>query len=178
MVGVTAVSPIVSASTQVSPAFWLNVAHGVIRDYCGWHVAPVITETLELDGGGGTTLLLPSKRVREIKSVINDGRDVTGQVKFSRRAGVLTLGSGWSCDVGSITITLEHGFRAEEVPAVAGLIVTLTQRAASGGGNVVQQGIGPASVRRGTGRDGGVLGAPLLESEKETLAPYRLNWGP
>lgn len=175
--GVT-IPDIVSSSTQVNPAFWLKAAQGAIRRACGWHVAPVITETLTLDGRGGKSLLLPSKRVASIASVVNDGQDVTEQVKFSRRAGVLTLASGWSCDVGSIEVTLTHGYKSEDVPEVAALIVTLTKRAATGGGAIAQQGIGPASVRYATGRDGGALGVPLLESEHAVLEPYKLNWGP
>lgn len=173
-----AIPDIVTASTQVDPAFWLKAAQGAIRRACGWHVAPVITETLTLDGRGGSSLLLPSKRVVSIASVTNDGEDVTEQVRFSRRAGVLTLASGWSCDVGAIEINLTHGFPPDEVPDVQALIVTLTKRAATGGGAIAQQGIGPASVRYATGRDGGALGVPLLESEHAVLEPYKLNWGP
>lgn len=171
-----AIDPIVSAQTQVNPQFWLNAANQAIRTECGWHVAPIITEELVLDGAGGKNLLVPSLRIREVVIARSDGRDVTDQVKFSRRAGVLTLASGWSCDVGSIELTIRHGFEAEEVPNIAALIVTLTKRAASSGA-FVQQSIGPASAKVATGRDGAALGVPLLESERETLAPYRLNWG-
>jgi len=171
-----AIEPIVKAETQVNPAFWLNAANGAIRDHCGWHVAPIITETLVLDGSGGTRLLLPSQRIRNITSALNDGRDVTADVKFSRRSGVITLASGWSCDVGAVEITLQHGFNIEEVPAVAALIVKLTKRAAASS-NVVQQSIGPAAQKVAVGRDGGAVSLPLLESEKAILAPYALNWG-
>lgn len=171
-----AIDPIVSAQTQVNPQFWLNAANQAIRTECGWHVAPIITEELVLDGAGGKNLLVPSLRIREVVIARSDGRDVTDQVKFSRRAGVLTLASGWSCDIGSIELTIRHGFEAEEVPNIAALIVTLTKRAASSGA-FVQQSIGPASAKVATGRDGAALGVPLLESERETLAPYRLNWG-
>src|SRR5699024_12271535 len=37
-----------------------------IRDYCGWHVAPVEEETLALDGTGTDTLLLPSRLVVDV----------------------------------------------------------------------------------------------------------------
>lgn len=172
-----AIDPIVSAATQVDPAFWLAAANQAIRTECGWHVAPIITEQLVLDGTGGTALLVPSKRVREVLSAKSDGVDVTDQMKFSRRSGVLTLASGWSCDVGSIDLEIEHGYDADEVPDVAALIVTLTKRAAAGGA-IVQQAVGSASMRLATGRDGAALGVPLLESEKATLAAYKLNWGP
>lgn len=169
---------IVTAATQVDSAFWLAAAHGAIRGYCRWHVAPVITETLVLDGHGGRSLLIPSQRVEEIERVLNDGVDVTGQVKHSRRAGVLTLPGGWSTDVSGIEVTLRHGFPVDSVPAVAGLIVALTKRAAQSGGVVASQGVGPANVRYITGADGSVPGVPLFENEQATLAPYRLTWGP
>lgn len=172
-----AIEPIVSAATQVNPAFWLNAANQAIRTECGWHVAPIITEDLVLDGTGGTVLLVPSKRVRDIVSAKNNGVDVTDQVKFSRRAGVLTLASGWSCDVGSIELTIEHGYALDEVSDVAGLIVALTKRAAAGGA-IVQQAVGSASARLATGRDGLPASLPLFESEKDILAPHKLNWGP
>ncbi|QAB18787.1 hypothetical protein Leucomu_13490 [Leucobacter muris] len=172
-----AIDDIIPATTQVNPAFWMKAAQGAIRRECGWHVAPIIDETLELDGMGGTTLLIPSLRVREIQQVVSDGVDVTERVKHSRTAGVLTLASGWSRDVGAITVKLKHGFAADEVPEVAALIVTLTKRAAAGG-IVVQQAIGGASQRLATGKDGAALGVPLLESERATLAPYVLTWGP
>lgn len=167
---------IVDANTTVDAAFYMNAANQAIRTECGWHVAPVITETLVLDGGGGPGLLLPSQRVRTIDLVKNDGDDVTADVKFSRRTGVATLASGWSCDVGSIEITLTHGYELTEVADIAALIVTLTKRAAASSA-FIQQSVGSASVRLGTARDGAALGVPLLESEKTLLAPYRLNWG-
>ena len=171
-----AIEDIVTGQTQVDPAFWLRAANQAIRTECGWHVAPIITEDLVLDGTGGTSLLVPSLRIREITSATSDGRDVTAEVKFSRRAGVLNLASGWSCDVGAIELTISHGFAADEVPDVAALIVTLTKRAAQST-VIVQQSIGPASAKIATGRDGAALGVPLMETEKALLAPYKLNWG-
>lgn len=171
-----AIEGIVTAATQVDPAFWLNAANQAIRTECGWHVAPIINEELVLDGTGGRSLLVPSQRIRQVISATSDGRDVTSEVKFSRRAGVLTLASGWSCEVGSIELNIEHGYAVDEVPDIAALIVTLTKRA-SASGHIVAQSIGPASVKVATSREGAALGVPLLESEKATLAPYKLNWG-
>jgi hypothetical protein len=171
--------PIVTGQTQVDPAFWLNAANAAVRRECGWHVAPVITETLTLDGRGGTRLLLPSQRIAALAAVTNDGEDVISRVRFSRRAGILTLASGWSEDVGSIEVTLTHGHPIEEVPDVAALIVALTKRAAAAGVSAVaQQGIGSASVRYAIGADGAPLSLPLLASEKAALAPFVLNWEP
>lgn len=171
------IDPIVGGEAQVDPGFWLAAANQAIRAECGWHVTPSIAETFVLDGPGGTTLLVPSLRITQITRAVNDGVDVTDQVRFSRRAGVVTLASGWSSEVGAIELDIIHGFDVAEVAEVAGLVVALTKRAAASGA-VVQQSIGSASARLATGRDGAVLGVPLLESERAVLAPYRLTWGP
>lgn len=169
---------IVTGQTQVDPAFWLRAANAAVRRECGWHVAPVITETLTLDGRGGTRLLLPSLRVHAVIRVLNDGEDVTARVRYSRRAGILTLPTGWSTDVGSIEVTLEHGHPIEDVPDIAALIITLTKRAAASGATIAQQNLGPAGVRYALGTDGAPLSLPLLASEKATLAPYTLAGEP
>ena len=46
-------------SVSVTP---IQAAEGAVRRYCGWHIAPVATETLVLDGTG-TRLALPSHLV-------------------------------------------------------------------------------------------------------------------
>lgn len=173
--GVT--DPIVQLDDERGQQFWLDAAHGAVRGHCGWHVAPIITETLTLDGSGGSALLLPSQRVWNIVRALNDGLDVTSRVKFSRRSGVLTLPGGWTSDVGSVEIEITHGYSPDEVPEVVGLIATLQERASAGSPAVAQQNIGPAGVRYVTTSDGGRASVPLLQSEKDTLAPYVLRWG-
>ncbi|MCB8043641.1 hypothetical protein JM654_03880 [Microbacterium oxydans] len=121
---------------------------------------------------------LPSLRVHAVIRVLNDGEDVTARVRYSRRAGILTLPTRWSTDVGSIEVTLEHGHPIEDVPDVAALIVTLTKRAAASGATIAQQNLGPAGVRYALGTDGAPLSLPLLASEKATLGPYALAGEP
>lgn len=162
------IEPIVSTVDVVDRAFWLNAANQAVRSECGWHVAPVITETLTLDGNGGSVLLLPSKRVKTLISVINDGVDVTAQVDHSR-AGILELASGWTSRLGKVIISLEHGYEFVDVPDVAGVVAALAARSSVIPAGIAAQNIGPAGVKYGT--------APMLESEKAALAPYKLNWG-
>ena len=148
--------------------FWLDAANASVRDFCGWHVAPVITQTLRIDGSGSRTLLLPSQRVVRVVRCLNDGVDITDQIHVSERNGILERSSGlWSARLGGVQLVLEHGHVS--VPGVAGVIAALAARGASMPAGVVQQSVGPASVRYGT--------IPLLAEEKTTLEPYRLTWG-
>ena len=92
------------------------IAGEQIRAACGWHVAPLVTETLRLDVDSPTlTLVLPSKRVTAISAV----RDMTGAAPVAitgfawSRNGLLTLSGGrWPCGLGAIEVDLTHGYDA------------------------------------------------------------------
>lgn len=172
----TAMTPIVGASTQVNAQFWLNAANAAVRRECGWHVAPLITETLTMDGSGGRTLLLPSKRIKRVVTAMSDGVDVTDRVHVSQRAGMVEIEGYWSRRLGGVSITLEHGYDIDEVPDVAALILNLAKRAGSGQSPIASQSVNGASVSYLTA-GGAPLSVPLLQIEKDMLRPYVLNWG-
>lgn len=164
----TSIPPIVGTGPR-SPQFWLDAAQGAVRRFCGWHVAPVITETIRLDGTGQRTLLIPSGRILEVTEATSDGRDVLARVDVSGK-GMLELRDGglWSSRLGGISITLRHGYEITEVPDVAGVIATAAARGGGPGGQIVSQAVGPANVRY-SGND-----IQLLQTELATLEPYRL----
>lgn len=163
--------------TTVDAAFWINAAQSEIRRHCRWHVAPSVTETLILDGFGSRTLTLPSKRVTEISEVLADGVDVTESATWSE-SGFLRLRRGcFPCFPRSVSVSLTHGYDLEDVPEIQALIMTLARRASTGPGIIASQSTNGSSVTYQTA-GGAPLSIPLLEIEKETLAPYKLNWGP
>lgn len=92
-------------------------ARAAARRYCGWHVTPVETETITVDGPGGLVLSLPTLRLVQLMSITENGRPVdpatllvspsTGQVR--KRSGAY-----WTSNPGGITVEMEHGF--DEAP--------------------------------------------------------------
>lgn len=101
-----------------------------IRNECGWHIAPSITETITLDSEGGNLLRLPSMHVTAVSELVS--RDdytydiLNGEVEWSK-AGLIRLrprrflaGASWSSPFRSdaefpvgyqaVTVTLTHGF--------------------------------------------------------------------
>ncbi|HEY9310242.1 MAG TPA: hypothetical protein VIP82_20760 [Microbacterium sp.] len=171
-----AIPPIVGPTTTIGPAFWLAAAHGSVRRHCGWHVAPLIEETLTLDGSGGRDILLPSLRVVEVLSVTNDGVDVTTQVDTSR-AGMLRLPSGcWTDRFGRVTVQLRHGYDLDEVPEVAAIIAGVAKRGPNAGRVDASEAVNGSS-RGGALDRGAPIAIPLLQPEKDALEPYRLEWG-
>lgn len=123
-------------------------AMDVIRGYCGWHLTPVVTETLRLDGPGGRVLILPTGRLGSITEIVEDGSvldperyrwSTTGRVekiwanflpeyggpvhpsrhRVDTLTGTLASGSVWTTNLGGITATIVHGY-SDDDPAVTG----------------------------------------------------------
>jgi hypothetical protein len=200
-----ALPPILPPDAVIDPAFWNRAANAAVRAYCGWHVAPVITETLTLDGNGGTMLLLPTQRIVDVVSAFIGDTEVTEDLRFSERSGVIGLGLGygyWTSNprtwegwgypswqgglcvfpnvLGILTITMTHGYDLEDVPNVAEVIASVQARAQNVPAGVVMQAVGPASVRYAENSAGASYSGqatPLMSTEIGMLAPYKLNWG-
>ena len=161
-------------SGSVTP---IQAAEGAVRRYCGWHIAPVVTETLVLDGTGTRSLLLPTMRIRSIDSlVIGAERIDVSRVHYSRTAGVVQIeGHLWTRGLGNVEISLTHGY--EQAPdEVRAIIDAVAKRVKQYAGAVMSQRAGTQAVNYavvgGAGR-----GVPLTPDEKEALAAYRLEWG-
>lgn len=112
----------------------LSGALAAARRACGWHVSPVIEETLELDGEGGNVLSLPTLRIVTLTSVTELGRsyNVATELDVSKRKGnIMKRGGGcWSNRYGAIEVTLEHGFTEEEAQDWRTAVLEATNRLA------------------------------------------------
>lgn len=93
----------------------VDAAVGAIRAAARWHIAPVITETLVLDGNfGGPVLFLPTRLLLAVASV-EDLTDPDTPVTLTgwrkSRAGMLSRACGWPCEFESIQVTgMQHGY--------------------------------------------------------------------
>lgn len=151
----------------------VQAAQAAIRAFCGWHVAPVLKETLVLDGTGTDTLLLPTMRIVNLLSVKVNGRNVTDQVRWSE-AGMLE--NVWfPKQFRAVEVTLQHGFDPTALTDVAGVIERAAKRFATDP-TIRSQSVGGASVTYGGTASGG-LSHLLTLDEQAALAPYRLTWG-
>jgi len=167
---------IVQPTTTVDAAFWMNAAHAAVRRFCGWHVAPVVTTTMWLDGSGQRAMLAPSGHIVDVLGLTVDGVELTPEQYDWSPAGVIELRCGrFTNRLRGVKLHLTHGYTADDVPDVAALIVSLAKRGASTPGAVARQSVNGASVDYLTG-GGAPLSIPLLGAEKDLLAPYRLTW--
>lgn len=99
-----------------------RAAVSAIRGYCGWHIAPVVTETIKVDGSGGGLLFLPTRRLLSVTSVTNKGEAVADSDLTWSSRGTLRGKRAWSMDgYDAVELTIQHGYEdfPPEVLAVA-----------------------------------------------------------
>jgi len=144
-----------------------------IRNFCNWHVAPVVTETVTFDGTGSALLMLKSLRVTAVGEVLVNGSAVTDYTWS--KGGYLWRSAGWGgCNypdgylLGSITVTFTHGYETcpAELRAVLQLMSTQGMQTAP-----VSVQVGNVRVQQSPAQTAGVLGTDAFVS---TLNRYRV----
>lgn len=136
----------------------------VLRAVCGWHVAPLITETVSLLWDGGVAVILPTLRLDSITSVKLDGREVKG---FSwDPAGILYLERVGGRPRRALEVTMTHGY--ETVPLD---LLRAAERFgyAAGAMPFATMNVDGVSVGAGSGA-AGIAGSDAVTSS--LLAPY------
>lgn len=105
----------------------LDQAEGLVRSYCGWHIAPSRMDTYRVAGVRDRVVILPSLYVTSVVSVTADGTVLNADSYDCTEAGVLTLaGYSWACNVLEVVFT--HGY--DTAPAeVTAAVQSLAQRA-------------------------------------------------
>ena len=102
----------------------VDSAVAALRGDCGWHVAPVLTETVTVDGSDTQTLFLPTLKLVSVSAVRDVTRTTPVAVTGWRmvRAGRLIRVAGWPCGPDAVEVDLVHGYAdtpAELLAAVA-----------------------------------------------------------
>lgn len=103
--------PLPVAPAGVDEGVW-EATVADVRGFCGWHVAPEVTETLTVDGPGSGLLVLPTLRLVDVLSITDDGAaltdpewSVTGMVRAYC----------WTWKFRGVVAEITHGF--EQWPA-------------------------------------------------------------
>ncbi|WP_172121412.1 hypothetical protein [Actinomyces faecalis] len=143
-------------------------AEAAVLAWCGWHVTPVITQTLTLDGEGSASLHLPSGHVVDVSEVKVDGRPLNRGCWDFSEAGMLRTRRGRFPDrFRCVEVTLTHGFK--EAPALAAVVTRSVLAACASPMGATSESAGQVSIRWGRS------GMTLSEEDKADLAPYRLQ---
>jgi hypothetical protein len=146
----------------------LDQAEGVVRDHCGWHIAPSRTDTIKIYGAPlGTPILLPSMYVTAIVSVTDQGTLVDPSVYDFEQAGILRRidGGCWTAGYGAIEVTFTHGY-TDVPPAVTRVVQSVAALLPNG---VKSKQAGPFSES---------YFDDLPPLDKAALSRYRIPVGP
>lgn len=104
------------------PTAVVRAAEFSVRSEAGWHIAPVVRETVTVEASTALILPLPTLRVVTVYSVTDEnGNAVTG---WKVRPGSVLLapqGSWWTTST-LYTVDMEHGYDAADdlLPVIAG----------------------------------------------------------
>lgn len=91
-------------------ALLLDMASGAVRTHCGWHIAESVTESVTVDGSGGTILTLPSLHVTALNSVTENGATVDVSAVEWSAAGFLKRATPWTSALRGVVAGITHGY--------------------------------------------------------------------
>jgi hypothetical protein len=132
-----------------------------VRAFCGWHIAPEVTETRTFDGRGGSLLFLPTLQLVDLVSITNDGTAVTDP-EWSETGKVRHY--CWTLKFRGIVAEMTHGY--EEWPAE--LLAVMAEMSSS----VSSQYAGVKAVTSGAHQV--TFETSMSSTQREVLGRYQL----
>lgn len=97
----------------------------------GWHIAPIMTDTVIVDTDGGRHLFLPTMFLTGVVEV----RDVSGDEPLvltgwrKSRSGILFRAAGWPCGFETVEVDMTHGYNQcppDLLPVIADMAMMAT----------------------------------------------------
>lgn len=161
-----------TADPRVAPL--IAGATAGIRRYCGWHIAPVITEAVTLDGPGGRLLSFKTLRLVEILSLSERGEVLpVADLEWSELGNVMRRRGRWTDRFRGITAEIRHGY--ESAPDVVQIIQQVVANACASPMGATREQAGQLSVAWATTAPGVSGGISLLERDFAVLDLYRIR---
>lgn len=153
----------------------LKGASAAIRKYCRWHIAPVLEESLTVDGSGAAVQHFPTARLLSIVEVTNDGVPLPVAGLDASAAGMIERRSGvWSCRFSGVTARVRHGYDLAAVPDVAQIVVQVVSNALASPMGVTREQAGAIAVSWSMTGPNVAGGISLLERDLAVLSQYRI----
>ena len=164
--------PLADVPATDDESSWLAACEAV-RRYCGWHIAPAVSETLTLDGPGGTLLRLPSARVTAVASVTNDGTAIDDP-EWSAHG--MIRAHCWTEKFRGVVVELTHGYDQCPDDLLEVLVHMAAQgsaAASAGAGIATSLTSGPFMMQVSAAAQAGAVG--LSGQHRGVLNKYRLG---
>jgi len=151
----------------------IAAASAAIRNYCGWHVSPVLGCTAKLTARGRVAAI-PAKMVVSIESVSENGAELSPGQYEARADGLLRRACfrNWTGRWEGIEVAYEAGFDPSAVPDIAQACIHLAEAALAAPAGVASESAGGVSVSYSTASAS--VAAAMTPAIREAIAPYRL----
>ncbi len=148
----------------------LEAALAAVRSFCGWHIAPVLTETVTVDAVDLRSTFLPTLELVEVVSVTQAGVEVDLSTLTSNLGGTVASRTGYRlgtmrCE--PLIVVFRHGHEA--LPAdVKQVVLSMALRA-----SVNPTGLVSTQVTGAVVDEFGPAG--MSDAERALLAPHCLT---
>lgn len=153
---------------------WVAAAEAAARRFCGWHIAPIVPQTVRVRGRGETELRLPTLHLVDVHRVtVGDTVVPLATVSWTTDGLLAATGRTWN---GVVEVDMLHGFEAGS--DVAAIITQVAARAQASPTGAVRTTVGQVTVQHGQVAPGVAGGLALMVHERELLEPYRLEPAP
>lgn len=151
----------------------LAAASQAIRNYCGWHISPSL-ECVARPDGGGKVIKLPAGYVSQIKSVLEDGEELSGNQYEWRRDGLMrrTQFTAWSHKWDAIEVTYMAGYDINAVPDLKEAVRAITEGVLAVSAGVTTESADGVSISYSASASS--IAAALTSSQKAALAAYKV----
>lgn len=144
-------------------------ASAAVRRHCGWHVTPVIKETLTVDGNGGTRFRLPTMNLISIDELKIRGETVDPDHYAASTTGFVELKGHrrFPRAYSSVEVTFTHGWeQAPELVSIASKIALFSLASPMG---VTREQAGQVAITWGTQRGMGFSEEDLVIMDAHRL---------
>lgn len=146
-----------------------------VRRYCGWHVAPVLEETLTVDGPGSSVAFLPSGRLVDVLAVESAGDVVNLDDVDVSVSGLVEWRAGrFTGRLGRLRLRVRHGYDVEDVEDLCGVVRQVVAVALSSPMGATREQAGQLAVSWATTAPGVSGGLTLLERDRAILDRFRI----
>lgn len=136
-----------------------------VRAWCGWHVAPSRTETVEVESDGASVMLLPSLHVTGVSEVRDEDAEVVSSDSYKWRKNGIVRGCWWKCNE-LYEFDITHGY--DDMPLELQQIID----------DLNASGVGSTVTRETSGPFSREFGSADLESQpisvRSIISRYKL----
>lgn len=160
------------SSTDEAIEAKIAAVSAAVRSHCGWHVAPALECSCELDGGG-STLWLPCMGVSSVSSVEVAGEACEG-FQWAPR-GELRLPTRTPDALRCVAVAYVAGFDPAAVPDLAQVVAQVAANDLCAAPGLREEHTGSVGATYNMTESGVSGGVRLLASDRLALTPWRIE---